>query len=149
MSVGSPRTKSADGVLCPHLLGVSSQTSHIVEWNCSWNVCGFCIFNEKKETGITCVTCLDAALVLRWTSARKQPSVRVKYRRWFRIQEYRIYFIEFGVGSEFLLRDFLITSVRIVGQSYIQQFSDFVSVIYLSLSLVQNQIRRQTVLYST
>lgn len=37
--LGTDRVKC----LCPHLLGLSCQTSHVAEWRSNWNVWGICI----------------------------------------------------------------------------------------------------------
>ena len=71
----------AHHILFPHTFGVSSQSSHVMEERCRWNVCGIHIFKEKKGTAKICGTFMDAALVQQWSSGRKQPYLEVKYRR--------------------------------------------------------------------
>jgi len=70
------RRQIAYNVLCRQLLGVSS-------WNVCWIATG-CICNGRKET---------AKIVKRLWPRRfstAQPSARVAYRRWFRIQEFHL-----------------------------------------------------------
>ena len=65
---------------------MSTQSSHLTEWSCSWNVCRICIFNKKK--GKKMWNFLDTTLVQWWNSAQKQRSARAKCWWWFRIQEF-------------------------------------------------------------
>jgi hypothetical protein len=104
------RGQIAYDVLCPHLLGVSSQSSHVVEWSCSWNVCSIYIFNEKKEAVKICETFLDAALV--------QPSW---FLRWRPSLLGCCNFFMFCPKLTFEIADFFSTSVVLISYFFLQE----------------------------
>jgi hypothetical protein len=83
------RVQIAYSALCSHLIGRPIEASHVMEWGCSWNVCGMYVCNEKKGTAKICETFVDEALVQRCRSARTRPSSRVTYRGFFVIEEFR------------------------------------------------------------
>lgn len=111
---------------------------------------------EKKQKAKICKTCLDAALVQRWRSARTHPSSRVKYIGRFWIQEFRQddenglwdFAPEIGPrirGIDKKFQEYFLVSIRLAAPLWYLASGDFFSNVILHIFC--KNVSRNTFLY--